>query len=333
MNESNSLNASNKYTECNSIERWYFIPTLILSVSIIVVNILVLLLFIIKRRYLLLSAGNVMLFSLAINDLAAGISMLIHVSPHYLATDYCTMKEDYKRSFIGGYIISKLCLLSTVGHLVILSFDRLFAVTAPIKHRVYFTRNISRASLFIVWTIAIVLPLFELWQVKMDLKIYSTSIIILFFVLPLSILLHQYFTTWIYIRKRMRTSVNREQSDINIRVIILYLVMLIMFILTIVPYAAIRLISAFDESLYNETPALIYELFFFLRYVTSFLNPLVYTLYKRDLQNAVKSLLFKNKKATAELEMTFIRQSNNPLRKPDRKSHVETPLSSEKLIA
>jgi len=301
---------------------WFFITALILAFFIIVINGMVLLLFLIRQRYLLVSPGNVMLLSLAVNDLLAGISIILHILPHCVREENESLRT-YKTSLIAGYILAKLCLISTIGHLVMLSFDRLFAVSSPIKHQIYFTKSVAAVSIIFVWCISLALPLIEFWLAhKINLRLYSTTIIVFIFVVPLIILLHQYVITWKYIQKSMRATKAITPVNNSFKIVVLYLIMLVCFILTVLPYTSIRLLVAYDRKLFMETPEFIKQLFFVLRYFTSFINPLVYTMYKTDFQNAIKSLLFKSEKAMDELEMTFIRRSNSLSRTSFRKSRL-----------
>lgn len=287
---------------------------LTLSCLIILTNIFVLTIFQMKKVVLMKSPVNIILCSFTINDAIAGASILFHTIPYYLVDDQKMALIKYKNVLKAGYIISKLCLLSSVGHLVLLSFDRLLAVVSPFKHQVKFTKIYILVCLLTTWVIAIILPVLEYLLFGMiDLKVYTVIIMSCFVLIPLAVLLHQYIMTFLFIRKKIKRSrlrSFREKKNCK-KTFILYLLMFLSFFICVVPFACIRIIMAFNSELNEMIPEYMKEIFFLLRFLTSFTNPIIFTIYKTDFQNVIKVIFCCKQKARAELEQTLLKRTNS----------------------
>ena len=144
----------------HNIKAFHFLG-LALAFLIFVMNVFVLSIFKVKKKLLLKSPVNIVLCSFSVNDAIAGLSILFHVVP-IMIEDKTMVVRKYKKTLDAGYIISKLCLLSSVGHLVLLSCDRLLAVVSPFKHQVKFTRGYAIIWLLVVWSVAISFSMLEL---------------------------------------------------------------------------------------------------------------------------------------------------------------------------
>ena len=277
---------------------------IILACLIIVTNLLVLFIFQRKKRVLLKSPVNNILCSFSINEATAGVSIFFHVIPFYIV-DY----QKYRKVLTAAYILSKLCLLSSVGHLVLLSCDRLLAVVSPLKHQIKFTKKCAIMCLLFAWTIAIALPLLEyLLYSIINLKIYTVVIMLCFVLVPLVILLCQYIITFLFIRKNVRQSRQRSfRHKANCKkAFVLQLIMFLSFFICAAPFVSIRIILAYNKKLFVRMPAYLSDIFFLLRFLTSFTNPLIFTLYKTDIQNAIKVVFSRKRKSRGELEITLL---------------------------
>lgn len=287
--------------------------SLALSCLIILINIFVLAIFQLKRVLLLKSSVNIVLCSLAINDTVAGMSILLYVIPFFMTKSYVVVQYKFGKVVIAGYIVSKQCLLLSIGHLVLLSCDRLLAVVSPLTHQIKFTRARAIICLLFVWAIAIALPILEfVLYAIIDLKIYALVILVCFVLIPFAILLCQYTITFLFIRKSIRNcrfSSLREKLNCK-KAFVLHFIMFLSFFICAVPYVSVRAVLAYNKKLYHRIPTYVYELLFFLRFLTSILNPLIYTIYKTDFQNVIKFIFCCKQKSREELELTLLRRTN-----------------------
>ena len=287
---------------------------IILACLIILTNVLVLVIFQRKKRVLLKSPVNNMLCSFSINDAIAGISILLLVIPYCIVDYQHVALEKYREVLIAGYILSKLCLLSSVGHLVLLSCDRLLAVVSPLTHQIKFTKKWAIIFLLLAWTIAMALPLLEyLLHGTIKLKIYTLVIMLCFVLIPLVILLSQYIITFLFIRKNIRQSRQRSfRHKANCKkAFVLQLIMFLSFFICAAPYVSMRIILAYNWKIFVRLPAYLNDLFFLLRFLTSFTNPLIFTLYKTDIQNVIKVLFCRKLKSREELEITLLERMSS----------------------
>lgn len=315
LNETlNSTQGNHVYKARHYNSHLFLITALTLSCLIILTNIFVLAIFLLKKVVLMKSPVNIILCSFTMNDAIAGASILFHIVPFCLVDDQKLALIKHKDVLTAGYIISKLCLLSSVGHLVLLSFDRLLAVVSPFKHRLKFTKLFILICLLTTWVIAITLPVLEyLLHGMIDLKVYTVIIMLCFVLVPLVILLHQYIMTFLFIRKSIKKSrlrSFREKKKCK-KTFILYLLMFLSFFICVVPFASMRVIIAFNSELRKRIPKYVMDVLFLLRFLTSFTNPIIFTIHKTDFQNIIKVIFCCKENAKAELEQTLLKRTNS----------------------
>ena len=286
---------------------------LALAFLIILMNAFVLVIFQVKKNFLLKSPVNIILCSFTMNDAIAGLSILFHVVP-FVIEEEIEGQRKYEKVFDAAYMISKFCLLSSVGHLLFLSYDRSLAVVSPLKHKIRLTRAYAIVWLLAVWFIAIIFPTLEyvLYRI-IDLKVYTLIIFICFVLIPLVILLQQYIITVLYLRKNVKKSkVNSLRKKARCKkAFVLHLIMFLSFFICVAPFVSIRIIFAYNENLYCRIPSYVTELFFLLRFLTSFTNALIFTIYKTDFLNVMKVIFCCNKKAQEELELILLKRTNS----------------------
>lgn len=289
----NKKTPSNTMLRITQYSEVFYTTALALSCLIIVMNGFVLVIFQLKKKLLLKSPANIILCSFTVNDAIAGSSIILHVIPYYLMYGGNVSSTRYANIVIASYILPMQSLLSSVGHLVLLSFDRFLAVASPLTHHLKLSKTKAIVYLLVVWSLAITFPLLEyLLREMIDLKIYILVIAVCFVLIPLAILLHQYIITFLLIRKSIKDSQRwscRQKSNCK-KAFLLHLVMFISFAICVVPYVSMRLISIFKTEQFQRVPQYVYEIFFLLRFLTSFTNPLIYTIYKADFQNIIKTI-------------------------------------------
>ena len=72
----------------------------------------------------------------------------------------------------------------------------------------------------------------------------------------------------------------------DIKVTLLFTAMFICFLISFTPLAVLRLLIAIDTDRYTRVPQIILRIIIVLRFVTSVINPIIYTLFKADVQMA-----------------------------------------------
>ena len=288
-------NTSNTNPMSNYVNIPVLIGSLVMGTFIILMNLLVLFLYIKKKNIIALSAANLILLSFAFNDMLAGTSMFLRSIPYLMHDNETMVIKHHKYEVVAAFVLPQVCLLSSVSHLILISFDRVVAVACPFKHRVYVTRNKGILALPTVWIISTSLPLTEyLLNGKINLKVYYLVIFLCFVSIPLLVLLLMSVKTVTVIQMSLSRSFgNRSKKDTK-KVVILIFVMMISFILCSIPYVAIRLTFAFNKTAYDVIPESVKDTFYILRFLTSFTNPILFTLYKKDFLKAFKATASKH---------------------------------------
>ena len=288
-------NTSNTNPMSNNVNIPVLIGSLVMGTFIILMNLLVLFLYIKKKNIIALSAANLILLSFAFNDMLAGTSMFLRSIPYLMHDNETMVIKHHKYEVVAAFVLPQVCLLSSVSHLILISFDRVVAVACPFKHRVYVTRNKGILALPTVWIISTSLPLTEyLLNGKINLKVYYLVIFLCFVSIPLLVLLLMSVKTVTVIQMSLSRSFGNRSKKGTKKVVILIFVMMISFILCSIPYVAIRLTFAFNKTAYDVIPESVKDTFYILRFLTSFTNPILFTLYKKDFLKAFKATASKH---------------------------------------
>lgn len=282
----------------------------ILACLIISVNVFVLHLFI-KNSKLRALPANYLLISLSVNDLLSGISVLIHFIPYYYLDFHgCSqMIQNFDHSyFLAADITTYVLLISTVAHLVLLSSERCISLLYALRYQLLITRGRVLIALFLAWTIGFVAGVMQLiWtlpflyspsyetQKKMILlnQIYTKVMIIGFAFIPVFILTVEYTWLLLLVRRLVKSVPKIDTSHKSLKekkTLIIYCSMFVSFLTFCVPYLLIKLLISEHTKSVEKLPAEFLEGVFLLRFVTSLVNPLLYTLYKSDFRRAAKML-------------------------------------------
>ena len=291
---------------------WFHITLLVLGILIVTVNLAVFI-FIKTSRILKRNPGNLILMGLSLVDLLTGFHAVLHVIPSFysMATDTCDIYlfSEYNKA---GYYLGKICLLGSIGHLLLLAGERMIGLFRPIKLKCYLTNEKVIAAILLVWFISAGLPLLELtYQKSMNQKYYRkihvTITIIGFWILPTMMLCGQYIAMLLLVYRFQR---NRREAGIRSRGIVskykaffIYLAMFLSYLISCSPYFAIRIIGAFFPDKVLKIPHLymILRIISIPRFITSLLNPLMYAVFKQDFKKSTKKTLTRKIRTLKEL--------------------------------
>ena len=301
----------------------FHVSAIITAAVIIPINLFVIYLFI-KTKNLRQSPANYILFSLAFNDLISGTSILLHITPNlYFLHVGCNAKEEALQiKFIAfttvAYFVSKIALLSSVGHLLILSSDRIFAIFYALRYNGIVTKKRVIKSISVLWIGANVLTLIELSWINSEKKmlyarIYSTISIICFSILPIIILSVQYVLMLLFIHRLVKVRKSSSKKVYTERkALFVYLAMFVSFVTFCLPFFTVKFISVFNVDTFSEmVPNAVLEAVFILRFIISLTNPIIYTLYKQDFRGSLRKninyILKYKKRSIYETEMSMLR--------------------------
>ena len=275
-----------------------------ITVCILTINVYVASLFI--RKPSLRQNSSLLLLSLTMADLFTGfVTVPLIIAPKAIkALDF----ETAKFFFIFGDIATVLSASLTIMSLCAVTADRYARLCHPMKHLILVRRNRIIALFCFIWIIAFgfaFIPLSWLYAVlkpnpsqetkemcnKMDTE-YSIAGAALF-AIPIIGLTIAFLRMFYAIRKlgsdEQQLSIERDQEERRRirerKAIVLFGSMFILFVVCWVPWITLRpfvLTAAFDE-----IPKDLLDTLVVIRFLTSVLNPVLYTLHEQSFYRAL----------------------------------------------
>ena len=281
-----------------------------IAVSIIVANGVVFYLF--GKMRSLRTPANYFLLSLAISDIMTGLIniplllVLVHLSP--LSPSFTVM---YCTSEVFHNVIS----ISIAYHITAITMDKYLAVVNPFG-RFLMTRKTVRKALSSVWLCSAFLgsvpaTWWDSWLAEDSFALYLQAGHIIFclcvvFFVPYMFILYSYgvmFKAVSLKRSSKESSVQKDsrafkRANNERKCLIILLAMASAFAICWIPWFTLRLIYAVsttgwidikDQASFTEAS----QMFVIIRYISSAVNPLLYTFFKQDFWKAFKILILK----------------------------------------
>lgn len=286
----------------------------LLGVFIIVANAMVFTLFA-KRSYLR-TKSNVFLVSLAASDFSAGILCI----PLVIA---CNV---FRASFYGWIIClgmdlsQRFLAISTILHLLAATLERYLKILLPLRYLSVLTSRKVAIVLLVIWSTALFSSFIQLTWI--DIKssampghsqqidaFYLVVCAIVFVFIPFVIMVYAYLRIFCVIWGERRPSlllesteavparrVKRKKSN-EIRATCIYIAMAIMFLFAWSGYFFAGIMDDIQPESVKNFPQWLNIVLLFLKFSTALVNPLLYTFFKTDFQNALRS--FKEQAANS----------------------------------
>ncbi|XP_020615585.1 trace amine-associated receptor 1-like [Orbicella faveolata] len=304
-----------------------------LSFAIVITNLLVVLLFF-KRRQLR-TLPNYPLLSLAVCDFITGfvnIPMLI-ISMHMLTREIIPKQTKISLNYLV-LVLHALTSTSTVYHILIVIAEKYFAVVWPLRHR-SLTKKTMLTVLAAVWLLSLVIAFIPFSWINFSHK----PIVRKFFVgYGIVCLVLVFFVSYMFIvyalvvmfrtisgKTKQRTLIRRNSRSGQLtnnrrRVCIIFAVMATVFAVCWLPWFMLSLLVNLQVQVENLESFM--EWFVPFRYLTSIINPLLYTFFKPDFRLALKELLWNK----IVLKYSCLRPSRFRLTVRSSRNHVDVPM-------
>ena len=280
------------------------IPAVVVMVFVLVINGSVILL--ISCYSCLRTTSNIILASLAVSDFLVGlvgIPLLVTCSSATHLSSVCT----------SSIIFFTFMALSTVLHITVMTCDRYIYIMWALRYPEIVRQSRVFAVLAITWIISLGQSLVRLswtWNVSVataveDLAlvqeketIYFLFNIIVFFFIPLIVMIVLDAHMLLLLRRqcqriarenlpaefvRREKKLQRRQR----RAVLTCVLLLILYVIFWLPYFILELVQQHHP---GKLPYLVVITIYYLRLCTSLFNPLTYTLRKYDLRSRVKSI-------------------------------------------
>lgn len=279
----------------------------ILALFIVVANMFVI--YLVQKHAYLQTATNFSLASLACSDFLAGFLVIPLVISSALTGN------SYRGLYLASDLSSRFICLSTILHLSCIALERYILIV----HRMS-TELMSKRSILIVlpciWLFTLTVTLIQLLWIDFDHPelhpkanirhaevIYNLCNIFILVFLPLVIIIYAYVRIYIIVR-RQHHSVSQQEAQIDenaskrkkrlkkeIRAIFIYVGMVLTYIFGWFYYfiGGLMMDLEIQGSWYSQVPAWLDVILMFIRFATSFVNPVLYTFFKMDFLKAVRA--------------------------------------------
>lgn len=293
---------------------------LIIAMFAILGNILIILVFIKKRK--LRTRTNYFVIGLAVGDVLVGTATI----PLYVTLLILLFKQDYKASSVVQAVFSPMDILSgmlSILHLMTISVERVYAIAFPLRHRTSSAR-FNIVILAIVWLTAagiaslnFFIPKGPEW--KGIFLIYST----LGFFVPFSVICFAYTSIWIIVRGGVKISRNRLRARVmkkESRTAFTILALILLFLVTWLPFFSLNIVLFSCSKCAVALPLQLVLFFKVLHYCGSALNPVVYSARMPEFRRPI-AMLLKKRRMTDSVYHSADRQSLR--RESTRQQNVE----------
>ena len=300
----------------------------LLSIAAVIVILNSLVFYLFLKKETLRTTSNSPLFSLAVCDFFTG-SVVI---PLFTILYFTPLVKSQRTLFYLGFLVTVLhnfVAILSVYHIVIITAERYLAIKFPLKHLALDQRCIN-IVLALVWLFSLLIshvpftwvnkmyPVLKPESLKFTL-IFTIFCMVFVLVLPYIFLVYAFTDMFkaVYGGSRnrhrensgflRRTEISKRRSTGERKCLMLFLIMASVFLVCWLPWFVIFLLHQLQLDLSKmRVPA---EVSLLVRYMSSAVNPLLYTFLKRDFNQTLK-FVFSRKR---QVSMSFTRQNRGTL--------------------
>lgn len=309
-------NATTRPDPNNMNDQYYPMPAEIaklmsIAAGIVIINSVVLYLFI--KRKSLRTTSNYPLFSLALCDFLCGFLVI----PLFTVNFFTPLVTSPRIKFHLGFLVTILhnfVAMTTVYHIVVVTGERYVAIKFPLKHRLLQPKCMIK-FLAIVWFSSLLIsmipftwigkmyPVFQPEALNYTLA-FTIFCMVFVLMLPYMFLVYAFTKMFKAISSsvangcgQQKTALTRRHDSVTTstgerKCLLLFVSMALLFLLCWLPWFVIFLLHHLPLDVSKlRVPS---QVFLLVRYMTSALNPLLYTFLKRDFHRALK-FVFKRK--------------------------------------
>lgn len=278
-------------------ERNYLLELLPVAASIVIANSVVFVLFASTRS--LRTPSNFFLLSLAICDFFNGL-----INNVLFTTTWTLFSRGIRLSNAAFFAISVLhnfTVIITSFHILAITTERYFAIVRPLQRRLLLTKRVAVKVVVFIWLMSGVLTalLVSLKPGSVAEKVFNIALTSWIFILLL--LMGAAYTIMFRTLNKRRIHISRSSQSHNAtkivnerKCLLVFAMMVVVFGVCWCPWFVIRLV-VFHPGLYEVVNA-----YTKIRYLSSVINPLLYTLFKNDFQQALRSFFCKRERRQTE---------------------------------
>ena len=270
-----------------------------------------------KRR--LQTHPNILLACLALTDLMVGlVAQPLHTTMTILLLqgkdfyEFCDVNLAFNVSFI-------MLSLATSCHLLLISGERYFAIKHSFTHAIVVTKARLMASSALAWVAAALLFLLISNISASLLFAYSATNISSIFLLQILVYKearrHEQQILSEQVSEEARANFKKEMKALKLTTIILVTIFICFFLPTLILFVTWEI---FKEFFSPDVKTLVRHFGLLPVIINSVLNPVIYTVRKREFRVAfIELILKKNFQEAEEFERKLFRSTNNAVRQQD----------------
>jgi hypothetical protein len=181
---------------------------------------------------------------------------------------------------------------TSILHLMVISLERFYAITYPVRHR-NSSEVVYYVSLVFVWVLPAVMCGASLELKKLERKLNIMILFLVFFVIPLIVILFAYGGIWRVVRNRVMPQAGQSgQRSLkrDMRVIVTIALVICFFVIAWLPFFIVNVVAIYCPTCKTFNPHLI--LFIkFMHYSNSAVNPVVYAVKIPEFRRAFRQLV------------------------------------------
>lgn len=280
-----------------------------IAVAIVIVNSMVFYLFAKSKR--LRSPTNCLLLSLAVCDFMAGFICI----PLFIIVVVQVIKLPVPRAHLGYFnvVFNNFIAISAAYHILAITLERFVCIKWPFSHLQSTKKSMLKVALF-VWFVAAVIgfmPYAWFSMLSTDVVAYKKTqfgyivfCLTFVFLVPSILIVVSQTITFKAISKSCgqvlsaRKAAQRKAKN-DKKCLVIFALMAFIYVVCWLPWFVITLYFSFWFPLSEETVAMLGKLsqvVAIFRYMTSIVNPLLYTFFKQDFITAFKRIVLRKRR-------------------------------------
>ena len=320
INETSALNSNQTKKIVHGFDIEYHPALIMIAVLVIISNMFVIVLFVTKET--LRKGGKLLLLSLAISDVMTGLVII----PLNIG---CEVTYSLRLCISSG-ILNRFLAISTVYHILAITFETYYAILRPMEHRVKVERQKVLCIALGIWFGALLVAVTPLtWTIgvltdveqqptkgfKHKMSVYEFFVISSGFLLPLTLMIFAHARMFskiinaLKLMRRQNSSAHRlcNMNKNKYKAAILFAALLLIFTVCWLFWFVTSLLNAVSKGhVYNTIPKWAVDTLTIVRYSTSFINPLLYTFFRPDFYTAFKTLFRGSNRRTPSITLTYL---------------------------
>ena len=273
---------------------------IVLALAIIFINAWVFVL--VGRKPSLRTRENVILTSLAASDLLTGlVSLPLSVT--------CNIFQKHGVCFATIFVWMFTSFLA-VSHILAVTTDRFIAIIYSLQYRTIVTKRRCNIALGVVWLSSLVLSLIQFWwldptsydpqaalseDVRRNEHVYAITCLVVYVGIPLGFMAFAYARIIHEVRRQNKLELINTPADLKERrrwrqregrTVSIFVFMFLTYLICWLPYFLLRYQQALNAF---PLPHWAEYTIGYVRFASSFLNPCLYILGKRDFRKATRT--------------------------------------------